>query len=87
MSSEVAYIRGLISIRNQIVHNGSALPQNAEHKVNLFVGSQQHLAGQPGRSLLVREEFVPEMIATLMGFFEKLDEQVQAYIQAYRNNA
>jgi len=35
----------------------------------------------------VREEFVPEMIATLMGFFEKLDEQVQAHIQAYTNNA
>jgi hypothetical protein len=87
MSSEVAYIRGLILIRNQIVHSGSALPQNAEHKVNLFVGSQQHLAGQPGRSLLVREEFVPEMIATLMGFFEKLDEQVQAHIQAYKKQS
>ncbi|PRY65099.1 hypothetical protein B0H98_10339 [Vreelandella songnenensis] len=87
MSSEVAYIRGVNSVRNQIVHNGSTLPQNGEHKVNLFVGSQLHLAGEPGRSLLVREEFVPEMIVTLMGFFEKLDEQVQTHIQAYSSDA
>ncbi|MGM0825105.1 MAG: hypothetical protein ACQEUY_10320 [Pseudomonadota bacterium] len=87
LGSEVAFIRGVNSVRNQIVHNGSALPQDAKHKVNVFVGSQQHLAGEPRRSLLVREEFVPEMIVTLIGFFEKLDNQVQAHIQAYNSDA
>jgi hypothetical protein len=86
-SSEVAYIRDLNSIRNQIVHNGGNLPKDAKHKANAFVGSCPHLAGAPGRALDVREDFVPEMIGTLMGFFEKLQEQVQAHIQTYNNNA
>ncbi|MFY0666109.1 MAG: hypothetical protein JXQ97_15905 [Natronospirillum sp.] len=87
ISSEVSYIRGLNSVRNQIVHNGGTLPKDDKHKTNVFVGSHMHLAGDPGRSLLVREEFVPEMIGILMGFFKNLEEQVQAHIQAYNSNA
>ncbi|SEP07628.1 hypothetical protein [Aquisalimonas asiatica] len=86
-NSELTYIRGLNSVRNQIVHNGGALPQDAKHKANMFVNSCRNLAGDPGSSLRVREEFVPEMIGVLMAFFGKLEEQVQGHIQAYNRGA
>jgi len=86
-SSELAYIRGLNSVRNQIVHNGGALPQDAKHKANVFVGSNPYLGGEPGCSLRVREDFVPSMIETLMVFFEQLEVQVQDHIQAFNSGA
>ncbi|CTP89316.1 hypothetical protein [Xanthomonas graminis] len=83
MSSELAYIRALNSVRNHIVHNGGALPQEVKHKANVFVDSHPYLDGEPGRSLRVRGEFVPSMIEILMAFFEQLEVQVQGHIQAF----
>lgn len=86
-ANEISYIRGVNSVRNQIVHNGSVLPQSVDHKVNLFVKRQLHLAGDPGGPLFVREEFVSEMIGVFIDFFVSLDEEVQAHIQAYNRSA
>ena len=82
MGGELSYIKGVNQLRNQIVHNGGYLPENPDHKLNKFISKTSTLSGSPGASVNLSSEFIGEFITTLMQFFERLDDEVQAFIQS-----
>ena len=85
-SKEISYIRGFNQVRNHIVHNGGELPENQSHKLNKFIQSNKNITGNPGGSLTILNSFIPELIEILISFFNKLDGDVQGFIQTHPEN-
>jgi len=83
MGRELPYIKNVNALRNQIVHNGAFLPENPEHKVNKFVSQNPNLSGEASGAIYLRPGFIDEMIKVLIDFFEKLGNEVQAFIHKY----
>jgi hypothetical protein len=81
MGRELPYIKGVNTLRNQIVHNGGNLPESDGHKLNKFILRTDTLSGNPGGQVLISPHFISEYIFILRDFFEKLDEEVQKFIQ------
>ena len=82
MGRELPYIKGVNQVRNQIVHNAARLPEAENHKVNKFISQAKNLSGSPGSQISVSSGFIIEFIGVLSDFFEKLDTEVQRYIQS-----
>lgn len=80
---ELPTIKGVNLVRNWIVHNGGGLPDDPRSKVNKFVQSSEYLLGVEGGSVKIRPEFIDSFLKVLESFFEKLDLEVQRYIQSY----
>lgn len=80
MGREMPYIKNVNVLRNQIVHSGSHLPEKAEHKLNKFVSQNSNLSGSPGGPVSLSSEFISEFIEILVDLFDRLDEEVQAFI-------
>jgi len=71
-NSQWSFIKKLNLIRNYIVHSGSILPKDENHKLNKFVESHHELTGKPGEELIVNKGFIHYSIDELSSFFEKL---------------
>lgn len=80
MGREMPYIKNVNALRNHIVHSGGSLPETADHKLNKFVSQNSNLSGSPGGCVSLNSDFIKEFIELLIDFFEKLDEEVQAFI-------
>lgn len=82
--AEISIIKGVNHVRNTIVHNGGILPNEADAKVNKFVSKANHMSGSAGRSINIHAEFIGYFIEEiLLVFFDKLEQEVQKYIQSY----
>ncbi|GMR17671.1 MAG: hypothetical protein BMS9Abin33_0064 [Gammaproteobacteria bacterium] len=81
MGSELPYIKNVNLLRNQIVHSGGVLPDNADHELNIFVMQNLNLSGQPGHSVTLDSEFIGEFIERLIAFFNRLDEEIQLFMK------
>lgn len=79
---ELPYIKSVNQLRNQIVHNGGYLPDDPSHKLNEFVSRTSTLSGNPGGHISLSPDFIGEFIGILTEFFEKLDHEVQSFIQS-----
>ncbi len=80
MGREMPYIKNVNALRNQIVHCDGSLPKEAEHKLNKFVSQNSNLSGSPGDNVSLSSRFIIEFIELLIEFFDKLSEEVQAFI-------
>ncbi len=80
MGCEMPYIKNVNVLRNQIVHNGGLLPKDVEHKLNKFVLKNSTLSGKPGNNVSLSYEFISEFIKLLIEFFDKLDKEIQKFI-------
>lgn len=69
INSQWNFIKSLNLIRNNIVHNGSILPDDSSHKLNRIVESCPKLSGEPGRELIINDGFIQQTIDVLMEFF------------------
>lgn len=81
LNPEWEYIKNVNQLRNNIVHNGAILPEDHNHKLNKFVTANPHLCGKPNANISLDSEFINEFIDGLIQFFEKLDAEVQVFIQ------
>ena len=81
--TELPVIKGVNLVRNIIVHNGGILSDDTNSKVNKFIASSEYLSGAVGRDINIRFEFIDYFINILIAFFEKLDNEIQKYIQVY----
>lgn len=81
MGKEWPYIKSVNSLRNQIVHNGGILPSEVDNKLNQFVEKNTHLSGSAGNSVQLHDGFIQELITIQIEFFDKLDNEVQKFIQ------
>jgi len=72
LNSQWNFIKKLNLVRNIIVHNGTILPLEKDHKVNKFVESRHDLTGSPGKELIVHKGFIHYTIDELIKFFHKL---------------
>lgn len=81
MGSEISYIKKVNLLRNQIVHSGGVLPEDTDHKLNIFVTQNLNLSGQPGQSVSLSSEFIGEFIEGLIVFFSKLDEEIKVFMK------
>lgn len=82
MGGELSYIKTVNKLRNQVVHNGGCLPVDPSHKLNKFVAKTSALSGSPGDHVSLNPNFIGEFIDVLTKFFEKLDHEVQSFIQS-----
>lgn len=73
-------IRGANQLRNVIVHAGAVLPVAAKDHVNQYVAAHPHLEGKPGKDVLLQRDFVPSFAETLGQFFDRLHDEMQAYM-------
>ena len=76
------YIKNVNKLRNQIVHNAGRLPSEPNDPLNLFISQIASLSGTPGECVSVMPYFIEEFIDKLDSFFEKLNEEVQIFIQS-----
>jgi hypothetical protein len=82
MGKELPFIKGVNQVRNQIVHNAGRLPEAGNHKANIFIAKAKNLSGEPGGLISVSPDFISEFITSLAEFFDKLDGEVQRFIQS-----
>lgn len=82
MGRELPYIKAVNQLRNRIVHNGGYLPDDPSDKLNKFVSRTSALLGNPGGHVSINPDFIGEFIDVLTEFFEKLDHEVQSFIQS-----
>jgi hypothetical protein len=73
-------IRGANQLRNVIVHAGTVLPEDPNHKSNQFVRSQPNVSGEPGDPVSLQEEFVSGFAASLTQFFIEFETEMQRYM-------
>jgi len=76
----LAEIHGANKLRNVIVHNGAVLPTATNDHVNNYVAGHAHLKGKPGCDVLLQRDFVPAFAETLGQFFDRLNDEMQAYM-------
>lgn len=72
INSQWNFLKSLNLIRNNLVHNGSILPKDADHKLNRIVESCPKLSGDPGKCLIINDGFIQLTIDGLMDFFNGL---------------
>lgn len=82
MNKEVFYVRGVNQVRNQIVHNYGRLPDDDKHKACIFVTKAENLSGAPGGVISVRPDFIREFVDVQTIFFDKLNTEVERFIQS-----
>lgn len=82
IGKERSYISNVNKLRNQIVHNGGLLPVNENDHLNTFVSQNAQLSGMAGHRVNIHSEFITELIDILLSFFNKLDLEVQSFIQS-----
>jgi hypothetical protein len=82
MGKELPFIKGVNQVRNQIVHNAGRLPEAENHKANIFIAKAKNLSGAPGGVISVSPDFISEFITSLTEFFDKLDDEIQRFIQS-----
>jgi hypothetical protein len=78
--SVMEVIRGANQLRNVIVHAGTVLPDDPNHKANQFVRSQPNLSGEPGNPVSLQKEFVSGFAASLTQFFIEFAAEMQRYM-------
>jgi hypothetical protein len=78
--SVMEVIRGANQLRNVIVHAGTVLPEDPNHKSNQFVRSQPNVSGEPGNPVSLQEEFVSGFAASLAQFFIEFETEMQRYM-------
>ena len=81
-NKEVLYVRGVNQVRNQIVHNYGRLPEDDKHKACIFVTKAENLSGAPGGVISVRPDFIREFVDVQTNFFDKLNTEVERFIQS-----
>lgn len=85
MGEEKPYIAGINQVRNQIVHNGSRLPEDHYHKVNKFISITEGISGEPGCEIALSKQFIDNTIEMLIKFYDKIGIAVQGYIKGQNN--
>lgn len=76
LNTEWSFIKSLNLVRNHIVHNGSILPADEGHKLNIFVSSCPELTGLSGKELIINNGFIHHVLEELMSFFNKLLKEI-----------
>ncbi len=56
-------------------------PPDPDHKLNKFISKSSTLAGCSGGNVSLSPKFISELIGVLTDFFEKLDHEIQTFMQ------
>lgn len=83
VNNEWSYIQKINYLRNILIHNGSSLPEERNHKVNVFVNENINLNGVPGKEVTIYSGLVDEYIEVLNRFFWGLDRELQKFVVEY----
>lgn len=72
LNTQWEFIKSLNLIRNNIVHSGTILPPDKNHKLNKFIDSHPGLRRGSNGELIINEGFIQQTIDIIMDFFNSL---------------
>ncbi|MDT0581551.1 hypothetical protein [Brumicola blandensis] len=82
-SDEKYYIAMLNKIRNAIVHTGGILHTEPSSDIYRFINNEIFISISADGALIIHDDFIDRFIGILIGFFDKLDSEIQMFIERY----
>jgi hypothetical protein len=76
VDSEWSLLENVNSLRNSLVHEEGALPDDEDASLNVFVRECDALRGEPGGTVQIRPEFVELFADTADRFLEHVEREV-----------